>query len=408
MATAPKEGLQSVAIQMEPEGGRPSPRRADYKGDTPHYDGGNSPRGRRGNQRYIPCSPIHEDSRPGHRDYYRVSGDRRYHRGEYITPLSNVPSHREYSNYDRMSRSDWEREPQTRKNLKPPSYSGDASFTDFLVQFELIGELAKWDSKTMALELASCLRPPATSVLADLQFHERVHYPTLVQALGNRFEPENQTQLYKAQLRARVRKIDEGIPELAQDVSKLVRYAYPELPRTLREGIAKDAFIETLNNRDIEMAIFQSRPRTLQEAVNVAIEYEAFQSTRQKKPSAIIRECVQPESVKESGFGRGLAHFKVSKTDVSKSKRCFSCHEMGHIKVNCPKVVSGKTGATSGLTCAFCGKKGHIMATCWSFQSRKTSGSSCCIFCGKEGHFMIDCEKFRATLKNKSTQDMSN
>ena len=104
----------------------------------------------------------------------------------------------------------------------------------------------------------------------------------MVRALQDRFEPENQAQLYKAQLKSRIRRSGEGIPELAQDINRLVRNAFVELPRTLREDIAKDAYIESLNSREIELAVFQGRPKTLQQAVNIAIEYEAFQATRQK------------------------------------------------------------------------------------------------------------------------------
>ena len=39
----------------------------------------------------------------------------------------------------------------------------------------------------MALELASCLRGTAVSVLSELEFHERTHYLSLKQALANRF-----------------------------------------------------------------------------------------------------------------------------------------------------------------------------------------------------------------------------
>ena len=64
---------------------------------------------------------------------------------------------------------------QAKKNLKAPIYNGDSSFRDFLVQFELIAQLAQWDVCTMALELAACLRGPAVAVLSDLQGHERIH-----------------------------------------------------------------------------------------------------------------------------------------------------------------------------------------------------------------------------------------
>ena len=47
----------------------------------------------------------------------------------------------------------------------------------------------------MALELASCLRGAAFSVLSELKFHERTRYPSLKQALANRFDSGNLSQI---------------------------------------------------------------------------------------------------------------------------------------------------------------------------------------------------------------------
>ena len=74
-----------------------------------------------------------------------------------------------------------------------------------------------------------------------------------------------------------------------------MRSAYIELPSEFREGIAKDCFTESLNDRELEMAVFQRPLKSLQQAVNVAIESEAFQATRQRKPLGSVRECVPSE-----------------------------------------------------------------------------------------------------------------
>ena len=69
------------------------------------------------------------------------------------------------------------------KGLRPPAYDGKSSFSDFVVQFELIFQLSGWSFSTMALELVSCLRGTAVSVLSELEYHEITHYPSLKQAL---------------------------------------------------------------------------------------------------------------------------------------------------------------------------------------------------------------------------------
>ena len=152
-----------------------------------------------------------------------------------------------------------------------------------MVQFELISQLSGWTLSTMALELSSCLRGTAVSVLSELEFHERTHYPSLKQALANRFDSGNLSQIYKEQLKSRIRKSEESIPELAHEISRLVRFAYSDLPGLLRESIAKDAFIEALSDRELELVAFQHHPKSLQEAVQVELEYDTFRTTRQKR-----------------------------------------------------------------------------------------------------------------------------
>ena len=83
-----------------------------------------------------------------------------------------------------------------------------------MVQFEMIAALNNWSERTKALELATSLRKTALWVLTDLSDDTRYDFQTLVSALSTRFEPEDQAEMFKAQLRNRRRKKTESIPEL--------------------------------------------------------------------------------------------------------------------------------------------------------------------------------------------------
>ena len=60
----------------------------------------------------------------------------------------------------------------------------------------------------------------------------------------------------------------------------------------MRDVIAKDVFLEALNNKEMELVVFQSQIGSLQQALGVAVEYEAFQLSRQRRVPNYIRECV--------------------------------------------------------------------------------------------------------------------
>ena len=120
-----------------------------------------------------------------------------------------------------------EQQPTSRHSgiRKPATYNGSSSWKDHLV-----ADLNKWPEDTKALELAASLRGPAQSILSDLSPDNRKSIHHLVEALTIRFEPENQNEIYRSQLKSRLHKKGEDLGTLAQDITKLVRKAYPSDP----------------------------------------------------------------------------------------------------------------------------------------------------------------------------------
>ena len=113
----------------------------------------------------------------------------------------------------RTSRTDrdYDRTLPLRSSLKKPAnYDGTSSLQDYLVQFEMTSELNRWDDTVKAMELATSLRGAAQSILSDLRPEQRRSYEYLVSALTARFEPINQTELYRAQIKSRLRKKSES------------------------------------------------------------------------------------------------------------------------------------------------------------------------------------------------------
>ena len=166
--------------------------------------------------------------------------------------------------------------------ITPAPFDGNTSWDDCQVQFELISELNGWNKKVMAIYLAASLSGCARAVLADLDERSRKDYFTLKEALALRFGNGGKTELYRAQLRNRVKGRDETPPELAQAIQRLVRQAHPEAPSSVREVIERDHFVDAILDTEIRWKVLQARPRTVQEALAVAIEVEAFQASEKQ------------------------------------------------------------------------------------------------------------------------------
>lgn len=182
-------------------------------------------------------------------------------------------------------------------------------------------------------------------------------YHRLVKALTERFEPENQCELYKAQIKQRIRKRDEPLTELAQDIKRLTRMAYPSAFLDLRDTLSKDCFIEALNDADMELFICQKEPETLDDAVRMALKYEAFSQGRRKRlSSAKTGVRMQYEDDTQNLLSRNEAQeirndIRELKTSVkaqpghgnpaqNNKGACFNCGETSHFVRFCPYIES--------------------------------------------------------------------
>lgn len=223
------------------------------------------------------------------------------------------------------------------KGRKPATFDGAMNWNDYIVHFDMIAELNYWSDETKALELATSLRGPALSVLSDLRPEYRYSFRHLVSALSSRFEPENQAEIYKTQLKSRVRRKNESITELMQDIKRLVRMAYPNAPLDFRDQITKDSFIESLNEQEMEWSVFQGRPRNLEDAVRLSLEYEAFQQARGRRNRVAVRmQREEPTDTNNRNDAHQIALISQNtEKKFNKKGPCFYCKKDGHIKSEC-------------------------------------------------------------------------
>ena len=191
--------------------------------------------------------------------------------------------------------------PSNLPKMKAPQYGGTSSWPNYLIQFEMVAELNGWDDYTMAMYVATSLRGTAQSVLGDLDDHDRRDYGSLIACLNQRFGPENQTEMFRAVLHNRTRQPRETLPDLAHEIRELVRLAYPTGERTIVETIALEHFIDALSDPDTKWRIQQTRPQTLNQAVRIAVEIEAFQAAnKQKSTKKAVRAVTFKDSTTES------------------------------------------------------------------------------------------------------------
>ena len=142
-------------------------------------------------------------------------------------------------------------EGRSSKNVRPSPFDGKSSWEAYQTQFRLLAELNHWSEQEKAAHLAISLRGSALTVLTNLPEEQRNNFSALSAALKNRFGNNHQAELNRAHLRGRSRRRDETLPELAEDIERLTRLAYPEAAEAMVIVLAKDQFIDALPDDDM-------------------------------------------------------------------------------------------------------------------------------------------------------------
>ena len=241
------------------------------------------------------------------------------------------------------------------RSKKISSYDGSTDWSDYLVQFEMVSQLNGWNNHTKAMELATSLKGPALTVMVDLNPTLRSDYLELVNALDIRFKATSSSELLQVQMKTRVKKRAESLAEMAQDIKRLTRQAYPLYPATMREPLALDCFVDALPNQEMRWTIYQNKPKTLDEALQLATEYEGFRMAAEKRHQT--KSSMSSSRVNQDNyvFARdGISEETQGNSYRYKSRNCANCKERGHNSRDCPKPRK----------CYNCGEEGHYKRNC--------------------------------------------
>ena len=281
--------------------------------------------------------------------------------------------------------------------IRPGIYDGSSSWEDYQAQFEVVAELHGWSPAVMAMCLAASLRGEAQAVLADLNIHARRDYPALVNALSRRFDPAHQTEVFRIQLKNRTRRKEEALPELAQEIRRLTRQAYPGAPSEVQGLMAKDHFMDALDDPEVRLAVYQARPRTLDEALRVSLEMEAFQKVeRQRNFSGrkALRAVEGPNQREQTSGANTNKEGESVSSAIAESMKVYQSalgDMQSMLKSLKDEVQALKGKMTQG--------PGPGQGRRWSKgpagsdrgPSRTEDGVPICFRCRKPGHFRRDC-----------------
>ena len=128
-----------------------------------------------------------------------------------------------------------------------------------MTQFEITSEINVYKAKS--LYLANSLTGAARALLNELDAEQRRDYKSLVQKLTERLRSENRAEVFRSQLKSRVKAKGESTAdsELAQAVRKLTRQAYPTVSLGVIEALSVDHFIDELPEAEIRLRTYATK-----------------------------------------------------------------------------------------------------------------------------------------------------
>ena len=267
--------------------------------------------------------------------------------------------------------------------MKPATYDGSSSWTNYKAHFEACAALNSWDDHQKGLYLSVSLRGQAQGVFGNLR-SGTTDYGELSRALEDRFSPSNQTELYRVQMRDRHQRATETMAELGQDIRRLTNLAYPTAPNDVRETLAKEQFMDALSNSDMRLKIKQARPVDLNDAVRHAVELEAFYKAEKRQQGMVrtteskdgdgIKELIQDLRKRMQGMERRLDHQQqqssrrqfegMGNRNYKRWDNSGSYKKKHASKAHATAQVDNKQANQNVRKCYKCGSEEHLQRSC--------------------------------------------
>ena len=273
--------------------------------------------------------------------------------------------------------------------------------------FRAVADVQGWDKDQRALQMVSYLDEKAMNVAQELSDRELYNYDALVGLLSARFDPASRVSASMSRFHGRTRRHQEDADTYADSITELCRLGYPQSSPELRQELISEQFVRGQSDPELKkylwVVIRTQKDKKLQTLIEVCTDFASLSHTtgvhrpaeqvfaleeeddREEEMFAVVdrqqwntqravEPPLSPELQQMFALARRMGYemrpiarrFDAPRQapgprsspskdyrapfrprDYSRTK-CFSCGQLGHTQVRCPKPDSSLPFRPSG------------------------------------------------------------
>ena len=234
--------------------------------------------------------------------------------------------------------------------------------------FKAVADVHGWDKDQRALQMVSYLDEKAMNVAQELFDRELYDYDVLVRLLSARFDPASRVSASRSRFHGRTRRHQEDADAYADSITELCRLGYPQSSPELRRELISEQFVRGQSDPELKKYLWVvHRPAeqvfALEEEDDREEEMFAVVDQQQWNTQRAAEPPLSPELQQMFALARRMGYemrpiarrFDTPRQtpgprsspnkeyrapfrprDYSRTK-CFSCGQLGHTQVRCPK-----------------------------------------------------------------------
>lgn len=174
----------------------------------------------------------------------------------------------------------------------PDRYDGTTDLDDFVQHFESVAKWNNWNEEDKVLHLKMSLRGAAYRVLYGF-WEKHDSYEAILERLKQQFDHGYRSFALQSEFWNRERESGETLIEFAQCISKMADKAFATtMPdRQSRQPVLIHRFLSGIGDFDMGRWVFMQNPQSLDEALNIALEYNSYEEFQDSDGKYKAREA---------------------------------------------------------------------------------------------------------------------